>query len=377
MAKALIPAFSDLMKKALPDLDIAVLKPTATMPLGGDQAACVVLFTTSLSDRSSVNNLLDRLLRKTMQADGTVASPPTQIVAVSTLGTTRTNKLPYSMQNLVSGGKLEKRQQMEEAIVALVRSRAAGPPLDYTICKFGEISDSGKNQAFRLFPGDVLDGTTSLAVASQVLVQAVAYQPAARNATLCAIGSQAPAEQERELWEDEFLRLDGPEIFRLEQVATKNLDEAYGRLVEYVKGWAAMLSESGKGLTTPVQAYLPLASPRPSGLVTARAQVQLLFLPTQTGNRYKSRDEEVESESEWGTEVSKSKAAKIPTRPGQMVQDGGVEVDVERTTRNEIRIRVKRCNYANDAAIKELSEETILSRLRDAITVWKRDEQQT
>lgn len=373
MAKALIPAFSDLMKQALPDLEVEVFKPTATMPMGGDNAACVILFTTSLSDRSSVNNILDRLLRKTMQGDGSIATPPTQIVAVSTLGTTRTNKLPYSMQNLIGGGKLDQRRQMEEAIISLVHNRVVEPPLDYTICKFGEISDSGKNVAFQLFPGDVLDGTTSLAVASQVLVQAVAFQPAARNATLCAVGTQPPSEQARELWEDEFLRLDGPEILRVEQVATKNLDEAYNRLVEYIKGWAVMLSEPGKGLTTPIQAFLPSLSSRPSRLVTERSRVQLLFLSTQTGKRYKSRDEEVESERQV---ADPTKKVVIPTRPGKMAQEGGLEIVVERTTRNEIRLRVKRCNYANDAVIKELSEETILSRLRDAIAVWKRDEQQ-
>jgi hypothetical protein len=67
--------------------------------------------------------LQNRLLRTTLLSDGTVATPPTQLVAISTVGTTRTNKMPYSMQNLLGGGILEQRLQMQQAIINAVRNR--------------------------------------------------------------------------------------------------------------------------------------------------------------------------------------------------------------------------------------------------------------
>ena len=50
-----------------------------------------------------------------------------------------------------------------------------------------------------------------------------------------------------------------------------------------------------------------------------------------------------------------------------------IDVVVEITKSKELRLRARRCNYADDAVIKELSEETILKRLQDAIDIWKSD----
>jgi hypothetical protein len=49
-----------------------------------------------------------------------MGNPPTQLVCVSTLGMERTNKMPYSLQNVL-GGKLDKKRQVEEAIVNTVQ----------------------------------------------------------------------------------------------------------------------------------------------------------------------------------------------------------------------------------------------------------------
>jgi hypothetical protein len=77
---------------------------------------------------------------------------------------------------------------MEEAVMNAVRNRVMEPPLDYTIFKVGELKES-KRGDFELTPGDSLDGTTSPNLAAQVLVEAVALQPFARNATLCVVGN--------------------------------------------------------------------------------------------------------------------------------------------------------------------------------------------
>jgi hypothetical protein len=95
-AKQLLEPLTDALRTVIADVQVDVFAPTATLPLGGNNAAAVLLFLTSLSDASSVKNALERLLRRTMQSDGKVARPPTQLVAVSTVGTERTNKMPYS-----------------------------------------------------------------------------------------------------------------------------------------------------------------------------------------------------------------------------------------------------------------------------------------
>jgi hypothetical protein len=354
MAKQLIPEFRSLLEKSM-DVTVEVIKPTATMPLGGNNAACLVFFATSLT--SPPTAMLDRLLRRTLQAGSVPGSPPSQLVCVSTIGTERTNKMPYSMQNFV-GGKLERRRQIEESIISTVKTRTLSPPLDYTICKFGEIKPGGGDLQFQ--PGDVLDGTTTAESAANILVQAVAFQRAARNATLCAVGS-LPEEVTPELWDQEFLKLDGPELWRI-----GNLGDPSGffQLVEYIREWAELLA-AGKGLTTPTRAERtnPPADPKYQG-VKAREGAKLVFLPTSTGTAYRSKTEERLSDSGDGN-------SSPPTFRNSKLE-GGVEVLVEVTTKDEMRIRARRCNMGDSTTIKELSEETILGRLKECIEVWKK-----
>jgi hypothetical protein len=361
LAKALLPSLIDLLQATtdIPNLVVDVVAPTSTMPMGGDNAACVVIFCTSISQASSLSNMLDRLLRKTLTG-GEVGTPPTQLVGISTLGTERRDKFPYSMQNML--GKLDQRRQIEEVILNTVRQRVVAPPLDYTLIKLGDIkgNDDGKGD-FQLLPRDVLDGTTSLETASNVLVQAVAFQPFARNATLCAIGSLDKANMDQDdFWEQTFLRLEGPEIWRSQE--SIGPIALYDQFVEYIQGWADILATSGKGLTTPVRAT-PGINSRSGHLVKEQDGVSLLFLPTQTGKNYVSRTEEKKRE-----EVEQPSK---PFRPS--VGEGGIDVVVEVTKNNQLRVRARRCNYADDAVIKELSEETILKRLKDAVQSWQKE----
>ena len=213
-AKQLVPKFAKALQETM-DVDIEIVKPTQSMPLGANNAACVLFFLTSLS--SPPRALLDRLLRRTMGPGGTVGRPPTQLVAVSTLGTERTDKYPYSMQNLM-GRKLDNRREMEEFLITTVKERSIQPPLDYTIVKLGDLKESSSSTGFSFLPGDALDGTTSVELAAQTLIQAVAFQPAARNATLCVTGTLPFTSNATPplLWDDAFLKLKGPELVRFE-----------------------------------------------------------------------------------------------------------------------------------------------------------------
>ena len=365
LAKLLVPALSKCFQDTdIPNCQVDVLSPTTNMPLGANNAACVLVFCTSLSQASSLSSILDKLLRKTLQPNGKVGQPPTQLVGITTLGTERTGQFPYSVANFL--GKLDQRRQIEEVLIKTVQRRVSEPPLDYTLIKVGEVKASAKN--FELRAGDQLDDATTLDTIAATIVQAVAYQPFARNKTLSVSGVTPSGvdQSSATFWDTAFLCLEGPEVLRIDHVGDVSL---YGKLLEYIQGWAEILADSGKGLTTPIQAVKGIQS-RSSHLVEKQDGVQLLFLPTKTGKNYMSKDEERQRETETGRKTGTAGASMAFRKT---VREGGIDVVVEITKEQTLRLRARRCNYADDAVIKELSEETILKRLQDAMEVWKKE----
>lgn len=365
MAKQLVPALTKRFEATdIPNCVLEVLAPTASIPLGGNNAQCVVVFCTSISQASSLASIMDKMLRKTLQANGSLGKPPTQLVGISTFGTERSEKFPYSVANFL--GKLDQRRQVEEVLINTVQRRVSEPPLDFTLVKLGDVKPSAKE--FSLRPGDSLDDAVTVETAAQAIVQAIAYQPFARNSTFSVSGSlpKGLPEADQAFWDNAFLCLEGPELVVFENVGDVSL---YDKLLEYVQGWAEILADSGKGLTTPVQAVDGILS-RSAYLVEEQDGVQLLFLPTKTGKYYMSKDEERQRESETG---QKAGTAGASPNIRKTVREGGVDVVVEITKSNQLRVRARRCNYAPDAVIKELSEETILKRLEDAMAVWKKE----
>lgn len=354
VAKMLIPRLSKILQES--GIQVQVVKPTQQIPIGGNNAACVIFFLTSLTNTSPRALLEKRLLRRTMNAaDGSVGTPPTQLIAVSTVGTERTDKFPYSMQNLM-GRKLEARRDMEESIQNVVQDRIVEPPLDYTILKFGELKDGGEDD-FCLMPGDVLDGTTPVDTAANVLWQAIALQPTARNATLCATGT-LPEESDT-VWEDAFLKLDGPELERYESLGIPA--DLFVQLTEYLKEWGKLLADSKK-LVTP--ADFEVSTKAASGSVTQRDGLKLLFRPTNTGKNYMSREEEREYEA-----MGMKRSAPPPRR---IKPEGGIEVLVE-LVEDGLRVRATRTDMGPDVVVKELSEASILKRLKESLDIFVRD----
>lgn len=401
LAKALVPALTKTLEKEcedgnIPELKIDVLAPlTANMPLGGNDAACVVVFCPGLNDPDALKKMLDRLLRKTLgTGGGKLGTPPTQLVGISTLGTERFDIFPYSVQNFL-GGKLEKRRQIEEVLINTVRNRVVEPPLDYTIIKVKEdgfaADGSGGSPDFSLLPGDALDDATSIETAAQVILQALAYQPPARNSTMSVSGSLPSSlflqDDQDDFWTETFTSLDGPEVWRSvvfdspplgeDGVVSETLADYYDQLSEYLKEWASLLASTGKGLTTPIRAETDtgldptsMVTPANSRTILYQVGVRLLFLPTNTGKNYVSREEEARRERE-GRKTTKASP--------KIAKEGGIDVVVEivnlpgmdgREARQQLRVRARRTNYAPDAIIKELSETTIVKRLEDAIQVF-------
>lgn len=104
----------------------------------------------------------------------------------------------------------------------------------------------------------------------------------------------------------------------------------------------------GNGLTTPIKVQV------------TDDGVQITFAPKQaTGKKYRSADEEKESEKKG----LKKKTGNEPQ------EEGGVEIFV--LGDDSLSVQAKRFNYGEDVSVKEMSEETIVSKLKEALIVWK------
>jgi hypothetical protein len=62
--------------------------------------------------------------------------------------------------------------------------------------------------------------------------------------------------------------------------------------------------------------------------------------------------------------------ASLPTAPSKTKKEGSLEFLIEVTDDNKVRVRARRCNYAPGVILKEMTEETILARLKKDVTYW-------
>lgn len=378
---------------------IDTYKPTDNIPMGGNNAQCVIISSTSLSNgQSSANSILSRILRRTISpGGGKVNKPPSHFVVISPLGTERIEKFPYSMTNMMGGNKLKKAREVEEVIISTVKGRLVadsgnvnGPSLDYTILKLGDIVDDdklkgGKDDKFNIAPGDSLDGKVGIEAAANSLFQAVALRPTARNATMSVIGGMCDNEVVNEYqWEDWFLQLDGPELWRCEGLLSSadddesTIDRKFEQLANYISEWSDMFNNGAKGtgLTTPVTVVAgKYDMENESSTIRSKYGLRLEFKQTMTGSSYKSKDEEKRVESQ------RSDSSYTPNKPQQQPvsskrprREGGVEILAEQTVdvngKFDLRVRARRCNMDDNTVVKELSEETILKKLSKAVEVW-------
>ncbi len=96
--------------------------------------------------------------------------------------------------------------------------------------------------------------------------------------------------------------------------------------------------------------------------VTELSGVQLLFKKPKVGGRsaYKDKDEDEDHADGENAEES--------------IKEGGVEVQVQKLSNGELQVSAKRCEIEEGTMIKEMSEQTILDSLRDAIRAWKKEQ---
>lgn len=146
------------------------------------------------------------------------------------------------------------------------------------------------------------------------------------------------------------------------KLATTNTDVKFESLTNFIETWSQKFEDDrkGMGLTTPVK-VLPLVQGELEDNVEEAGGVRIVFQPTKTS--YKSKEEE-DSAREGGGGGDKKK--KNPPK------EGGVELRVERLSNGEVQLEAKRCEVDEDTMIKEMSEETIVSKLKQAIDAWKK-----
>jgi hypothetical protein len=183
-------------------------------------------------------------------------------------------------------------------------------------------------------------------------------------------------------WNDEFLRLSGPELLRVEFGAGRTDDADLEGLRQYVMLWSEAYDgggttiPKGTGLTTPAIVRPSRRPPSPFDGVVERSGVRVLFRTTNTGARYKSASEDRMDErarSGGGTTTTKKSSSSSSSSPSSMAKErkeGGVEVLVERTVDGSVRVRARRCNVDDKTVVKEMSEEVIVRSLKKALGEW-------
>lgn len=240
------------------------------------------------------------------------------LVAASRHGATRTNELGFALRN--ARGALTRAREFEDAVKFAARRRG----ISYAVVRLGDLSKPASGKA-ELELGDSLDAACSIQVAAKALSNSC-LAPAARNQTFTVAGKEDPDD-----WDDQFLKLDGPELARYLAADDVKASE----LVEWLREWANLWTTPSAPLTTPVN------------VETAPDGARLLFVDT------------------------KQKRPNVP-QTRRKSNNGGLRLLVDADPFGRVRVRAKRTPYDEGLAVKEMSETEILVRLkRDFERQWR------
>jgi len=326
--RALLPEGS---KAALPDgVDTAVFaafSPSALKKSMEGVDALVVLSAGAVG----AGGVEPEAVPKLMQAvpDGT-----RQVMFVSTHGVDRTDRLPFNLQNMM--GALDKQRGSEQEMV--LRAKRGVPA--HSVVRFGKFKGSGA-QKLELAPGDGLTGEISVDAAAATLLETFG-RPEAYNASFSVgvaaaggAGGNAPAE-----WDDEFLKLVGPELYRRPLKAV-TADDAVAFLQDFARGFL----RPGGRLTTPISVQ------------NMDDGVLLRFQPT--GAEYLDFDTEETADMKWA--AAKAKGQPAAGAGSSTKSDGALLLLAE--SRPSPRVRVARAEMEDGVVVKEMSEAEVVARL--------------
>lgn len=127
--------------------------------------------------------------------------------------------------------------------------------------------------------------------------------------------------------------------------------------------WVGLFRSGTIQLTTPVEFVTNKVWEAEDG-VDAVTGVQLIFKPKDSGYKKDQGYKKDEGDEAAGEDKSKDESPK----------EGGVEILVEKLANsNKLRVRARRCEVDEGTIIKEMSEETIISELSQAVDAWKKE----
>ena len=267
----------------------------------------------------------------------------TRLVYLGVHGVERVNQLPYSMQNVF--GQLDKLRAAEQEV--LLRALKRIPSC--SVVRVAQIKEEGGDDArCELAPGDALQGAVAASAVEAVLVQSL-QRAEAVNASFsvgfasgAALAGPAASIADADVhWDDEFVRLVGPEIYR-RPLARAGLDRA----VEWVRLWARDFLKDGMRLTTPVE------------LENVDGGVILRFLQPGGVGYDLDFDQEETAEMKYAAAKAASKEGRARSRG---TADGALVVVAE--AEPYVRVRVTRAEMGEGVVVKEMSEQTVLERL--------------
>ncbi|CAN0352891.1 unnamed protein product, partial [Phaeothamnion confervicola] len=155
-------------------------------------------------------------------------------------------------------------------------------------------------------------------------------------------------------WDDEFLRLDGPELLRIPLVDLMPSNPDPIRAGIFLREWSSLWTKPGSGLTTPV------------AVTATDRSVTILFRPT--AKAYVSRKDEREQEEQ---QKSGGGSGRGGGSGGSNRREGGLQILVEDAPYP--RIRVRRTPLDAGAVVKEMSEKAILDCLKKDLKALARD----
>jgi len=280
-------------------------------------------------DRYTVERLIGRALKLR------------RVLCVSSVGTERANLFPFSLQNALTGA-LDKKRGVELGIVELSKKRGFA----YTLMRIGKLSKPSSESGLggvKIAPGDQMSEDIAVDIAAEGVMQSLMLQPTALNGSYSVVGAKQGD------WDDEFLKLDGPEVYR-KPLSGVSADACR----EWVQNsWSTRWGKPGSGLTTPVR------------IEQTKLGVQLVFTPTKSTFVSFKEEKAMEKAREKGDEDDKMK---IKGKATGKDMEGGLEFVVEDSP--SPRIRVKRCNMAEGTVVKETSEGIILASIDKDLKAW-------
>ena len=259
-----------------------------------------------------------------------------QLVFVSSHGTLRCSQMPWTMRNLL--GQLDKLRAAEQEITL----KATRDVPSHSIVRIGKLEAPKRGGAaagvVTLAPGDDFDGRSSVEAVAQVVAEVLA-RPEAVNASLSVVqpaDSLGAAAAAAPFWDDEFVKLVGPELLRV-PLQSLSADEA----VTWLRAFARDFLRPGRGLTTPVE------------VTDVSGGVVLRFL-TRSGGF--DDDDDDDSDDAYGATGYAAAAAVAGGKP-----DGALRLVAEAAP--FARVRVCRDEMVAGVVVKEMSEAAVLTRL--------------